>query len=256
MNSHLDQESLTGYIYRTLDDAQRESIDKHLLHCPTCRAQLAEGERRHQLITNELSAVVNRAPVSKQMTYAGIAPRLGTRRILGIPLRNPAVQPSLAFTIIGLVLALAGAWQVIRMHDPANPTPYVGALPPLACFFFMLASVEGYDKAAFSIQPRFAVIATATAILWLGTAIIGLFDILAIVDLTIAAVVALGGNVKEVAPIVMLATYMGGGTLYILAVIGGGDYHLKNFGRPSSWKLFSITLLVQLFIMLLPYWVY
>jgi hypothetical protein len=155
-----------------------------------------------------------------------------------------------------LLLALLGLWQVIRMFDPANPTPYVGALPPLACFFFMLASVEGYDKAAFSIQPRFAVTAVATGILWLGTAIIGLFDILAIVDLSIAAVVALGGSAAEVAPFAMLATYMGGGTLYILVVVGGGDYHLKHFGQPNSWKLFSITLLVQLFVLLLPYWVY
>ncbi len=256
MNSHLDQDSLTGYIYRTLDDAQRESIDGHLLHCPTCRTRLAEAERRQRQITSELSAVINRVPVPKQMSYEKIAFRLQPRRILGLPWRSLAVQPSLAFTLIGLALALAGVWQVIRMHDPADPTPYVGALPPLACFFFMLASVEGYDKAAFSIQPRFVVIAMATAVLWLGTAIIGLFDILAIVDLIIAAVVALGGSVREVAPIVMLMTYMGGGTLYILAVIGGGDYHLKHFGQPSSWKLFSLTLLVQLFILLLPYWVY
>jgi predicted anti-sigma-YlaC factor YlaD len=256
MNHHLDQYSLIGYICRTLDDAKRESIDEHLQYCPTCRGLVAEGERRQRQISNELSAAVNRAAIPNQMSFASIAPRLQPQSVLRFPWPSLAVPPSLAFTLIGLVLALAGLWQVIRLHDPTDPTPYIGALPPLACFFFMLASVEGYDKAAFSIQPRYAVIALATAILWLGTAVIGLLDILAILDLAIVAVVAIGGSVAEVAPFAMLATYFLGGTLYIFAVIGGGEYHRKNYGQPRSWKLFSITLIVQLFILLLPYWVY
>ena len=255
MNSHLDQESLTGYIYRTLDDAERESIDEHLLHCPTCRGRLAEGERRQRQISNELSAAVNIAAIPKQMSFAKIAPRLRPRRILRIPWRGLAFSPSLAFTLIGLTLALAGLWQVIG-HGTAATTPHIGAFPPLACFFFMLASVEEYDKAAFSVRPRFVVIVLATVILWLGTAIIGVFNILVLRDLAIAAAVALGGGAAEALPAVMMAMYFGGVTLYILAVIGGAEYHLKNMGQPRSWKLFSITLLGQLFILILPYWVY
>ena len=255
MNSHLTQESLTDYIYRTLDDAKRESIDEHLLGCPTCRGRLAEGERRQRQISNELSAAVNIAAIPKQMSFAKIAPRLGSRRIFRIPWRSPALSTSLAFTLIGLILALTGLWQVIG-HGTAAPTPHIGAFPPLACFFFMLASVEEYDKAAFSVRPRFVVIALATVILWLGTAIIGVFNFLVLRDLAIAAVVALGGGAAEALPAAMMAAYFGGGTLFILAVIGGAEYHLKNIGQPRSWKLFSITLLVQLFILILPYWVY
>ncbi|NUM48725.1 MAG: zf-HC2 domain-containing protein, partial [Anaerolineales bacterium] len=34
--SHLTPDRLTGYLYQTLDDATRESINAHLTTCPAC----------------------------------------------------------------------------------------------------------------------------------------------------------------------------------------------------------------------------
>jgi hypothetical protein len=65
-------------------------------------------------------------------------------------------------------------------------------------------------------------------------------------------VVALGGRAAEAGPVAILAV-MGAVLLYIGVVIGGADYHYRNIGQPGSWKLFSITLLGQLFILILPY---
>jgi len=53
---HLTPDGLTGYIYGTLDDAQREVMNAHLMECPVCRANLAEQELWQRQISNELGA--------------------------------------------------------------------------------------------------------------------------------------------------------------------------------------------------------
>ena len=69
------------------------------------------------------------------------------------------------------------------------------------------------------------------------------------------AVVALGGNTSEATPIAIIAVLIGA-MLYIGVIIGGGEYHYRNIGQPGSWKLFSITLLGQLFLLIIPYLVW
>ena len=41
--------------------------------------------------------------------------------------------------------------------------------------------------------------------------------------------------------------------VYIAVVIGGGEYHYRRIGQPSSWKVFSFTIVGQLFILILPF---
>jgi hypothetical protein len=258
MNEHLDMETLSGYLYRTLDDARRESIDEHLVGCPACREKLAQGEGRYQQISNSLAGLNHQAP-SERMSYGALTPRLASRGASRRPAwmggNAPALSTSLALTVAGLLLSVAGLWQVIAGGNPLAGGGQIGALPPLACFFFLMASVDGFERAAFTIQPRYALVLSVSGILWLGTAIIGIFNIFAFGDLAIAAVVALGGGKAEAGPAAMLAV-LAGGVVFIIAVVGGADYHLKNLGQPQSWKVFSITLLVQLLILLLPYWIY
>lgn len=248
---HLNPENLSGYIYRTLDDATRESLNAHLVNCPACRARLAEQEQYQRQISNELNAAIDQANPSKGMSFAAISNRLQMRRSPWRLWNRLEVSVPVALALAGLVLSLIGLWQMIGQRSWAYPGQPFSALPTLACFFFMLASVEQFEK-AFSIRPRFAIIVLVAAILWLGTAFIGLLNIIVIRDLAIMAVVALDGANAQAGPIAIMAV-MGAVVLYIAFVIGAAEYHIKNIGQPGSWKLFSVTLLGQLFVLVLPY---
>jgi hypothetical protein len=88
--------------------------------------------------------------------------------------------------------------------------------------------------------------------LWLGSAFIGLLDLIVMRDLAIMAVIAVDGRNAAAGPIAIGAVLLGA-MLYIGFVVGGAEYHFKNIGQPGSWKLFIVTLLGQLFILILPY---
>ena len=250
-NIHLTPDALAGYIYRTLDDAHRETLDAHLLDCPTCRARLAEHEVRQRQISNELRSRLTFAVPSPQMNFAVIAPQLQNRHFRqNIWLDRVIIVPtSLALT--GLVFALFGLWHAISTQAFTSPAQPLGAFPSLAGFFLTLASVEQFDH-SLSIRPRRAIAWIVALILWLGSAFIGLLDLIALRDLAILAVIAMDGHNATAGPIAILAVLFGA-MLYIGFVIGGAEYHYKNIGQPGSWKLFSITLLCQLFILILPY---
>jgi len=247
---HLTPDDLTGYIYRTLDDAQREMIDSHLLNCLTCRANITEQGLRQCQTSNELSAVLNAVIPSPQMNFASIAPLLENRRTgLNLGQRLTAFAPAV-LVLTGLILALFGLWHAIGVRAFASSGQPLGAFPTLACFLLMLASVEQSNR-SFSIRPRLVITWLVAVILWFGSACIGLLNLIVIRDLAIMAVALLGGGVSEAEPIAMLAVFIGA-MLYIGFVIGGAEYHFKHIGHPSSWKLFSTTLLGQLFILILP----
>ena len=255
MNSkHLGPENITGYIYRTLDDAQREIIDAHLLGCPTCRASLTEQEMRQRQISNELSAALNAAVPSKQMNFAALAPdlQIQPQRLKLWP--RLAVLAPVTFALVGFLFALLGLWQAIGMRALTTPVQSLGAFPTLAGFFFMLASIGQFEQTPVA-QPRWVVTWMLALILWLGSAFIGLLDLLVIRDLAILAVFAFNGGRAQAGLIGILAVFVGA-LLYIGLVIGSGEYHYRNLGQPDSWKLFSIVLLSQLFILILPYLLY
>jgi predicted anti-sigma-YlaC factor YlaD len=248
---HLDPNDLTGYIYRTLDDAQREAIDAHLLDCPTCRGHLSEQALRQQQISNELNAALSAATPSARMDFSAIAPRLQNRRSERKIWSRLNVSAPATLALTGLLLAILGLWQALGAQAHLTSAQPLGAFPTLACFFLMLASVEQFDR-AFSIQPRLIAIWIVAAVLWLGSAFIGLLNLIVIRDLAILAVVALDGGRAQAGPVAILAVMLGA-MLYIGLVIGGAEYHYKNIGQPGSWKLFSLTLLGQLFLLILPY---
>lgn len=248
---HLTTDDLTGYIYRMLDDAQREIIAAHLLDCPTCRANLTEQELRQRQISNELSAILNAATPSLQMNFGAIRPQLQIQpKRLNLWPRLAAVTPP-AFALLGLLFALFGLWQAFGVRAYVTSTPILGAFPTLAGFFLVLASVQQFDH-TLSVQPRLVITWVLAVILWLGSAFIGLLDLIVIRDLAIMAVVAVDGETAQAGPIAIMAVYLGT-LLFIGLIIGGGEYHYRNIGQPSSWKLFTITLLGQLFILILPY---
>jgi hypothetical protein len=248
---HLTSETLTGYIYRTLDDAHRETLDAHLLDCPTCRANLAEQEMLQRQVSNELGAILKFAAPSPQMNFAAIAPELQNRHVRqNVWLDRVVIVPT-TLAMTGLVFALFGLWHAISARAFTSPEQPLGAFPSLAGFFLTLASVEQFDH-SLSIRPRKAIAWIIAVILWLGSAFIGLLDLLVIRDLAIMAVIAMDGPNATAGPIAIMAVLVGA-MLYVGFVIGGAEYHYKNIGQPGSWKLFSSTLLCQLFILVLPY---
>jgi hypothetical protein len=248
---HLTPDGLVGYIHGTLNDAQREVMDAHLAECPACRANLAEQELWKRQISNELSTALKFAIPSPQMSFSAIVPRLQNwhfRKTFWLD-RVIAVPSTLALS--GLLLALLGLWHAISARAFTSPSQSLGAFPPLACFFLTLASVEQFGHSV-SIRPR-GVITWALALsLWLGSAFIGLLNLIVLRDLAIMTVIFLDGSNATAGPIAITAVLLGA-MLYIGFIIGGAEYHFKNIGLPSSWKLFSITLLGQLFILILPY---
>jgi hypothetical protein len=185
------------------------------------------------------------------MNFAAIAPRLQNRHLRqNIWLDKVIVVPA-TLALTGLVFAVFGLWHAIGAQAFISHTQPLGAFPPLACFFLTLASVEQFDR-SHSLWPRRAITWAVALILWLGSAFIGLLDLIVLRDLAIMAVIAVDGPNAAAGPIAIMTVLLGA-MLYIGFVIGGAEYHYKNIGLPGSWKLFSITLLGQLFILILPY---
>ena len=250
-DNHITSDGLVGYIYGTLDDAQREIMDVHLTECPTCRANLAEQELWKRQFGNELEAVLKLATPSPQMSFAAIAPRLQSRSISQNIWLDRAIVVPMTLALSGFILALFGLWRAIGDQAFTSPAQPLGVFPPLACFFLVLASVEQSDS-SHSRWHRQAITWVIALILWLGSAFIGLLDMIALSDLAIIAVIALGGE-KATAELAAMMAVLLGALLYIGFIIGGAEYHFKNIGQHRSWKLLSITLLIQLFILILPY---
>jgi len=248
---HVTPDGLTGYIYRTLDDGRREVIDAHLVECPTCRASLAKQEIRQRQVSNELGALLKFATPSPQMNFAAIAPRLQNQHIRQNIWLDKAIVVPTTLALAGLVFAVFGLRHAIGAQAFTSPAQPLGAFPPLACFFLTLASVEQFDR-SHSLWSRRAITWAVALILWLGSAFIGLLDLIVLRDLASMAVIAVDGRNATAGPIAIMTVLLGA-MLYIGFVIGGAEYHYKNIGLPGSWKLFSITLLGQLFILILPY---
>ena len=252
IKKHLSQNDVTGYIYHSLGDAQREIMDMHLLDCQICRANLSEQELRQRKISNELSAVLKAAAPPAQMNFAAISPQIQTRyNDLNLWPRLTTIAPP-AFALIGLILAILGLWKVFDGNTIyLLPSQSLGAYPTMASFFLILASVGQFDRAPLG-QARFYITVALTLTLWLGSILIGLLDLIVMRDLAIISVVALGGSPSDAAPIAIM-TVMLGAIILIGVIFGSGEYHYRNIGQPGSWKLFTITILGQLFILMIPY---
>jgi hypothetical protein len=251
MTKHLTQDNITGYIYNSLDDAHREIMDAHLLDCQVCRANLTKQELIQRQIKNDLDAILKGASPSSGMQFAVIASdlQIHQRKLSLWPRLNAIAPVTVAF--LGLLFAIIGIWQAYVEKAIANPAQPLGTFPTLACFFFMLASVGQFDR-SIKYQPRYIFTWIIVLVLWLGSAFIGLLNLIVIRDLTIMAVTALGGSAADATPITIIAVMIGA-LFYIGVIIGSGEYHYRNIGQPGSWKLFSIVILGQLFIMIIPY---
>ena len=95
-----------------------------------------------------------------------------------------------------------------------------------------------------------------TFVLWAATAVLGLWAIAAFVTnvwsaifLALTGPMALGERRKLFDISVNVWALLLGG-VWIVVVIGGGEYHRKRIGQPNSWKLFGVTLAAEAAIIL------
>jgi hypothetical protein len=248
---HITGEQIYSDINKTLSDADRETINHHLANCPVCRARYNDIETQHRQISNGLTAAINSPPIPPTLSFAAIAQQIEEGSSGRIRLRISAALP-LAASAFGLILAAFGFWQTLGDWTSLDtlPKPDV-AFPGLACFLFLFASLNQFDR-SFTIRPRLILTIILSAVLWTGTLVVGFLNLIVITDLVIAGLLALGVPMESISVVTILAVILAA-MVYIGVVIGSAEYHFKNIGQPGSWKLFTWTIIIQLLIMVLPY---
>lgn len=129
-STHLSEKQFVGYVHRTLTDARRETMTRHLAACPRCRARLADHEALQRRINYSLLADLRAARPSPQMTFAAIAPRLRRPKMfaslwgqLQRLLSGAAALAVLILQVVVLVALFAG------MNQPVNGSTLTAAGP-------------------------------------------------------------------------------------------------------------------------------
>lgn len=119
-NQHLSDKDLAGYLYGTLTDARRETIDRHLAGCAACRTGLSAEQQFQRRLHNELAADLRR--VRPDMHFEAEAIRSHRR---WIPNRISGFQLLVRAAAVAAVLVL------ILFVYAARP----GSFNPLSSFF-------------------------------------------------------------------------------------------------------------------------
>ena len=251
MNSHLSDEELIGNIHRTLTDAQREAMDRHLTDCPHCRARLADHKALQQRIRNSLLADLRAVQPSPGMRFATITPQVpGDKKAALWRLSRQLFPVAAALAaLIGLGISLMDLPEsLVRLYASPKPTS-ASSLSALACVFFAVTAVGNYRESRF-IQLRSSLFGVLAFILWAGTAVVGLQVIVVVRDVLFWIMTHVSDNTQ-------FALALGNwaliplGLVWIAVVIGGGEYHYNRLGQRISWQFFSWTIVGELCILIL-----
>lgn len=251
MNNHLTDEELVGNIHRTLTDAQREAMDRHLTACPHCRARLTDDKALQQRIRNDLLADLRAVQPSPDLRFAAIASQVqGDKKTALWRLSRQLFPVAAALTaLIGLGISLMELPEsIVRLY--ASPQPIsASSISALACVFFAVAAIGNYRESRF-IQLRSSLFSLLAFVLWAGTAVVGLQVIVVMRDILfwIAAYVSLNAQIALVLSSWALIPLS---LVWIAVVIGGGEYHYQRLGQRSSWQLFGWTIFGELCILIL-----
>ena len=101
-------------------------------------------------------------------------------------------------------------------------------------------------------KPRPLGLSLLAIALWLVTFGLGLQAIYDLTQIITVIRVALGGNLENArlgVPVLIFFLAL----LLLIFIIWSTEYHLKRVGSPESWRLFGLTLAVELSIILLNY---
>ncbi len=250
MNSHLTDEELIGNIHRTLTDAQREVMDRHLTACPQCRTRLSDHEAMQQRIRHSLLADMRGVQPSPAMSFAAITPRVKGDKYRTFRQLSGQLFPITAASaaLIGLAIALVDLPEsVIRLFAKPEPAS-ASSLSALACVLFSVATVGNYHERRFN-QLRSSLYGLLAFIIWLGTAVVGL-QVIAIVREALSWLVFLVSGKLQLAFALGNWALIPLGLVWIAVVIGGAEYQYRRGGQRISWKLFAWIIAVELFILI------
>ena len=251
MNSHLTDEELISNIHRTLTDAQREAMDRHLTTCPPCRARLADQKAMQQRIRNHLLADLRAVQPSPGMRLAAIASQVqGDKNASWLRLSRKLFPVAVALTaLIGLLISLLELpGSIVRLYASPQPTS-ASSISALACVFFAIAAVGNYRESRF-IQLRSSLYNVLAFILWAGTAVVG-FQVIVVMRDILFWIVAYVSLNAQTALVLSSWALIPLSLVWIAVVIGGGEYHYRRLGQRSSWQLFGWTILGELCILIL-----
>lgn len=255
MSDHLNEEQLIGYTHNTLTDAEREAIDRHLTTCPQDRARLAQVEDAGRQIRNGLIAEMNLIQPPDGISFASIAGRVkATNPVVSIWQRSaPFVSAALA--LVGVIVAFggnvgAGIWDstilALKEVDQVQSIAEHVRYPTLACFLLAIpiAANRGYTQI---LRPAKIVNGTLTFLLWLGSAVIALYEIYLLQGVVIYLAILFPALRWLTALVAFTPFFLG--MVWIALVIGGGEFHYHNYGTRASWKLFAWTIGIEMLIL-------
>ncbi|MCA9994403.1 MAG: zf-HC2 domain-containing protein [Anaerolineales bacterium] len=251
IGKHFSEETIIGYLYHTLTDARREEMDAHLSVCSRCRDLLAAHEVQQKQIDQELKQAIKRAAPEAPVPFAAIAPQLRRGVLRSARWERLVNGLTVATAVSGLILALFSLFPLVQLfwvwelHLAA-----IDPLPTVASICFGVVMVGQFERRP-GISFSYLSASVLTLLLWSGTAVIGLQNILVLRDLFMWFVV-LQGNTPQAAlqmsPLIVLPAAI----LWIIVVIGGAEYHWRRIGQRESWRLFALTIVIQLLLLLLP----
>jgi hypothetical protein len=107
-------------------------------------------------------------------------------------------------------------------------------------------------------DPKLVALATA---LWVITSVVSFVEILTVRAIVLrffshfAVTYGFYGRQAFAAQALSSATLVVMGIACIGVAIGCGEYHLKHFGQPESWKLFGRTIAVEVAILVLAFFI-
>ena len=110
-------------------------------------------------------------------------------------------------------------------------------------------------------QPRTVLPAVLAFILWAVTAAVGLVEIFVVREMVLRIFARFWGDQGPFGSGYWSAVQVAQWAVLILAivwivlVIGSGEYHYRRFGQRRSWQLFGWTLAGELAILMLAYFV-
>lgn len=257
MNQHLTENDLSSYTLNMLTDADREGLDRHLQSCPTCKSALAGQMQQQAELQARLQAEVTTLPPPQRMTFAAIAPVIRKSRHSsgshGYLELLHTYGPAFA-AAAGVILAVAGlvrnvTWPVVGLQQNHSLT-----LPFAAGIMFSVPVLNHYGQNHLQRRPLVWTWLVIGA-LWLGTAVLGLYEIALLREMLLRAYVRFGPRSPE---LLQQAQALGSwgvffmGALWVAVVIGGGEYHYRHAGQRASWRLLGWTVLGQLGLLALP----
>lgn len=251
MNDHLIDDDLISHVQRSLTDDQREGMDRHLVNCPSCRARWDDQEAFQHHIRYSLLADLRAVRPPDDMRFRAISPRLERHHSIA-RLWQPiffGVNSFMALT--GLALAFVGSLGSMSEFISGSTQISATSLPLVASFLFAIPVVGNYFESRV-VRPRLILSALLALILWIGTAIVGLQNILDIRKIFILSMARFGGGPALTESLSIFVVFISA-MPWIALVIGGAEYHYRRIGQRSSWKLFGWTIAGQLSILILSH---